>query len=112
AQDDRARLAQPGDQERVAAVSRAAEGGRPGRGGQAPDVDVVLEQDGDAVQRAARAGGVLIAGGRLVQGGRADGDDRPEHRIEFGDPFQVRGGAPGGGRGPGGRSVRGRGTPG
>jgi hypothetical protein len=55
---DRARCAQPGDDEGVAWGRRAGEGERPGGGQHAiAGCDVVFDEDGDAVQRTARAPG-------------------------------------------------------
>ena len=96
------------DQERVAPVRRAAQGGRARGGGQAADVDVVLDQDRDAVQRAAGGGAFLVAGGGLAQGVRADRGDRAEDRVELRDALQVIGGERhrrGGTRGRGARAV-------
>ena len=107
AEDHRARLTQPGDQEGVTPVAGVAQRGRAGGGGQAADVDVVLDQDGDAVQ-GARARLLLIPGRGLVDGVRADRDDCPEGGIELGDPLQAPGGLRDGGGRPAGRSWAGR----
>ena len=50
----RAGRAEPGDQERVVRLGRE-QGGRAGRGRHARDADVVLDQHGNALERAARA---------------------------------------------------------
>ena len=100
AEDHRACLAQPGDQEGLVLVG-LGEGRRTGRGGQPCHGDVVLDQDRDARQRpghrAARTG--LVAGPRLGGGLRADADDRVQRRVEPFDPAGVESCQFGGGEG-------------
>ena len=93
AEDDGARVAQPGDKGRIAGRERVGEGRRTGRGGHARDVDEVLDPDRHAVERPERppATDVRVATGRLVQGRRRiqvrPGLDRGLERL---DPFEAR----------------------
>ncbi len=100
AEDHRARRPQPLDQVGVR-VGRAARQ-RQGPGGRrhVAGVDVVLEEDRDAVERAAGPAEPVpeIAGGRLAQGRRAGAQHRVELGVDGLDPPQVRAGQRGRGQ--------------
>ncbi len=94
AQDDRAGLAQALDQEGVAGGPEILQRQRTGRVDHRGGVDVVLEQDRDAVQRAAHRVvlALEIAQGRFLHGVGVDFDDRVQLRpglVDRGDAVQV-----------------------
>ena len=92
AEDDRAGRAQPGDDRRVAGPAPVLEREGTGGGRQPGHVDVVLDQDRDALDRAART--VLAAVRSLASAwssaSRREATDRPEGGVEAGDVGQVR----------------------
>ena len=95
--------AQPPDQEGVTGFGRQ-QGGRAGGGRHARDLDVVLDQHRNALERPPRAvhRARRVAGRRLGRGVRVDRDHRVQRRVQPLDALQVE-------AGQGGRAERARG---